>query len=189
MTARTSLTHPLQIAEVTAPGNEGRIGITFCPGKKQPAAMSGAWDRDLELDLDAIREWGASTVITLIEPHEMATLKVQAIAAETEARDMAWLHMPITDISAPDHRFDAAWAREGQGLMAAIRAGARVLVHCKGGLGRAGTIAALMLVELGADPDDAIRAVRKARPGAIETSEQEQFIQGYRAMSDASGMR
>ncbi|WP_373504903.1 cyclin-dependent kinase inhibitor 3 family protein [Aestuariivirga sp.] len=185
MTARTSLTHPLQIAEVTAPDAKGAIGITFCPGKVQPAAMSGAWHRDLGLDLDAIRKWGASTVITLIEHHEMKELRVQAIGADVAARGMDWLHMPITDVSVPDQRFTAAWKAEGQRLIAAIREGARVLVHCKGGLGRAGTVAALMLVDLGMDPQQAIQVVRKARPGAIETKAQEHYILNHGAMSGA----
>ena len=183
MATRTSLTHPLQIAEVTAPGTQGMIGITFCPGKMQPTAMSGSWNRDLGLDLDAIRHWGASTVITLIEHHEMKDSGVQVISAEVAARGMDWLHMPITDVSIPDHRFDAAWKEEGQRLIAAVREGGRVLVHCKGGLGRAGTVAALMLVELGMDADDAIRTVRAARSGAIETPAQEQFVRTYPTVS------
>jgi ADP-ribosyl-[dinitrogen reductase] hydrolase len=51
---RTSLSHPLLIAGVSAGPGLGRIGITFCPGKKQPGAMTGAWDRDLCVDLHAI---------------------------------------------------------------------------------------------------------------------------------------
>ena len=47
---RTSLTHPLQIAAVDAGPEFGRVGITFCPGKYDPHAMSGAWDRDLATD-------------------------------------------------------------------------------------------------------------------------------------------
>jgi ADP-ribosyl-[dinitrogen reductase] hydrolase len=54
-----------------------------------------------------------------------------------------------------------------------------VLVHCKGGLGRAGTVAALMLLELGMTPSDAIRMVRQARKGAIETPGQEQYVRGW----------
>jgi ADP-ribosyl-[dinitrogen reductase] hydrolase len=185
MTARTSLTHPLEIAEVTAPGAKGAIGITFCPGKKQNSAMSGAWDRDLGVDLDAIKRWGASTVITLIEPHEIKALKVEGIGADTAKRGMEWLHMPITDVSIPDHRFQAAWKLDGARLIAAVRGGERVLVHCKGGLGRAGTVAALMLVELGMEPERAIREVRKARRGAIETPEQERFVRTHITVSTA----
>jgi hypothetical protein len=51
---RTSLTHPLMIAEIQSKLGQGLIGLTFCPGKHQPDAMTGGWDRDLDLDLDAI---------------------------------------------------------------------------------------------------------------------------------------
>lgn len=173
---RTSLTHPLQIAEVSAPGATGVIGITFCPGKKQANAMSGVWDRDLRLDLDAIAAWGASTIITLIERHEMEELKVTGLSLEATARGITWLHMPITDVSAPDQRFAAAWTAHGGRLLDGVRQGEKVLVHCKGGLGRAGTVAALMLSELGLPPEEAIRSVRRARKGAIETAAQERYV-------------
>ena len=54
--------------------------------------------------------------------------------------------------------------------------GEDVYVHCKGGLGRAGTIAARLLVELGVSPKQAIADVRAARPGAIQTREQERYV-------------
>ncbi|WP_164549814.1 hypothetical protein [Altericroceibacterium xinjiangense] len=47
---RTSLTHPLEIAEVQPFEDVGKVGLTFCPGKKQASAATGAWDRNLELD-------------------------------------------------------------------------------------------------------------------------------------------
>jgi len=76
---RTSLTHPLQIAAVTAGPEFGRVGITFCPGKYDRHAMSGYWDRDLALDLDAVREWGAAAVVLGMEP-------TKAIASVRAAR-------------------------------------------------------------------------------------------------------
>jgi ADP-ribosyl-[dinitrogen reductase] hydrolase len=101
---RTSITHPLQIAEIgTGPG-QGRIGVTFCPGKKQPSAATGAWDRDLGLDVQTIADWGAVAVLTLIEDHEIRTLKVEGLGEAVRARHMDWLHLPITDVSTPDHR-------------------------------------------------------------------------------------
>jgi ADP-ribosyl-[dinitrogen reductase] hydrolase len=57
---KTSLTHPLQIAVVAAGSEFGRVGTTFCPGKYDRNASTGYWDRDLALDLDAIRNWGAA---------------------------------------------------------------------------------------------------------------------------------
>src|ERR1700676_1462494 len=68
---RTSLTHPLQIAIVSAGPDFGRVGITFCPGKYDRHAMTGEGVRDLSLDLDRVRDWGAAAVVTLLEPDEV----------------------------------------------------------------------------------------------------------------------
>ena len=86
--ARTSHTHPLQIAEVRAAPAQGRIGITFCPGKHDRSAHTGAWARDLAVDLDAIAAWGARLVLTLVEPHELAALQVPQLGAEVQRRGM-----------------------------------------------------------------------------------------------------
>ena len=52
-----------------------------------------------------------------------------------------------------------------------------MLVHCRGGLGRAGTVAARLLVEFGEGPDEAMRRVREARSRyAIETKSQEAHV-------------
>ena len=182
---RTSQTHPLQIAVVDALPGRGRIGITFCPGKKQPDALTGAWDRDLGLDVQAIADWGAAAVLTLIEPHEFEDLKVRGLGEAVHAQHMDWLHAPIRDVSTPDSRFEAVWAEIGEGLRDRLRAGFSILVHCKGGLGRAGMITARLLVELGVPVEEAVHRVRAARPGAIETTAQEAFVRSCRPVEEA----
>ena len=173
---RTSVSHPLQIAVVQPFEGSGRIGITFCPGKVQPGAMSGSWQRDLGLDLDEVSTWGAVAVLTLIEDHELATLKVTDMGAQVRARHMDWFHLPIPDVSVPDAAFEQQWKTVGPDMMNRLRAGFDVLVHCKGGLGRAGTIAARLMVESGVAPAEAVKAVRIVRPGAIETSAQLDYV-------------
>lgn len=181
----TSQSHPLQIAAVQAAPGFGLIGITFCPGKKQPNAASGAWDRDLGIDLDAVREWGAAAIVTLVENHELATLKVSDIGNATRQRHMTWHHLPIQDVSTPTADFEAAWANIGEGLRARLRDGFNVLVHCKGGLGRAGTIAARLMIELGVAPSEAEKVVKAARPNAIETDEQLTYALAHGAVPEA----
>jgi ADP-ribosyl-[dinitrogen reductase] hydrolase len=173
---KTSLTHPLQIAAVSPGSNFGRIGITFCPGKYDPDAMTGEWDRDLSIDLDTVRDWGAAAVLTLLEPKELVLLRVERLGEEVLRRNMLWFHLPIVDASIPDERFEQEWNSAGEELRSILRRGHDVLVHCRGGLGRAGTIAARLLVELGMEPTKAIRSVREVRPGAIETPDQENFV-------------
>jgi len=170
--ARTSKTHPLQIAEVRASPAHGRIGITFCPGKQDHFAHTGAWERDLGIDLDLIAAWGAKLVLTLVEPAELIALKVPMLGAEVHRRGIQWCHLPIADYSVPGKKFEEQWLTQGQAVRAMLRQGEDVLVHCKGGLGRAGMMAARLLVELGMAPEVAIHAVRHARKGAIETSAQ-----------------
>src|SRR5664279_6599908 len=169
---RTSISHPLQIATVSAGPNFGRIGLTLCPGKYDPYAISGAWNRDLAHDLDAIRDWGAAAVITLLESKELTLLRVKRLGEEVKRRNMEWFHLPIVDVSTPDEQFEDEWAVVGDHIRSKLRGGRHVLVHCRGGLGRAGTISARLLIELGTEPKIAVTMVRKARPGAIETSEQ-----------------
>lgn len=179
MRGRTSQSHPLQIAEISPLLGEtvgGKIGLTFCPGKKQVNAVTGAWNRDLAIDLDAIAAWGAAAVVTLVEPHELESLQVAQLGDEVRARHMAWYHLPIRDVSVPDAAFEAAWASAGEQLRNMVRHGFGVLVHCKGGLGRAGTIAARLLVELGMNHDTAVQQVRMVRPGAIETAAQLEHV-------------
>jgi ADP-ribosyl-[dinitrogen reductase] hydrolase len=103
-------------------------------------------------------------------------LKVSRLGEEVRARHMDWLHLPIRDVSVPDAAFEANWEHAGEAIRARLRAGFDVLVHCKGGLGRAGTIAARLLAELGWDADEAIFAVRAVRHGAIETLAQQRHV-------------
>ena len=52
MNAHRSHSHVLQI-DTLVPVGQGGLGLTFCPGKYDPHAQTGAWDRDLETDLHA----------------------------------------------------------------------------------------------------------------------------------------
>jgi ADP-ribosyl-[dinitrogen reductase] hydrolase len=180
---KSSLSDPLRIAEVSSAGGLGVIGLTSCPGKKDRAR---GWDRDLESDVAAIRDWGAEVVVSLIETSEFEFLEVTDLPSVVKEHGMRWVHMPIVDVSVPNRRFEARWAAGGADLRAVVRCGGRVLVHCRGGLGRAGTIAARLLIELGTDPDKAIRAVRHVRPGAIQTCEQERYVMACRPITEVA---
>jgi ADP-ribosyl-[dinitrogen reductase] hydrolase len=181
---RTSVSHRLEIAEVAPGPGMGKLGLTLCPGKVQSWGPTGAWQRDLALDLDVIAEWDAAAVVTLVEPHELERLQVPQLGEKVHERHMEWVHLPIRDRDVPDAAFEEAWLEAGERLRARLRSGFNVLVHCMGGLGRAGTIASRLLVELGWTPGDAIQAVRRVRPGALETDEQEDFVHGCIAVPE-----
>jgi ADP-ribosyl-[dinitrogen reductase] hydrolase len=100
---------------------------------------------------------------------------------------MKWVHLPIRNVSVPDLNFEASWIAAGAELRRVLQRGGSVLIHCRGGLGRARTIAARLLVESGMDAQSAIEAVRAVRPGAIETREQELHVRSCRQVINNPG--
>ena len=170
---RTSETDPLQIAEISL--GRGSIGLTICPGKKGPSVFGAPWDRNLRQDLEAIKAWGAVAVVTLMEEHEFELCCVPDLAYEIEAMGMDWYHLPIKDVDVPTEEFEPLWLYAGHRIRGHLAEGKKVLIHCRGGRGRTGIVAARLMIEQGHEPDDAIRHVRRVRPGAIETDAQEDY--------------
>lgn len=175
---RTSQSHPLQIAELPVGHLGGAVGITFAPGKKQAEAMTGSWNRDLGTELAAICSWGANHFVSLIEPWEFLELQISELPSHAALLGLHWHGLPIVDGAAPDANFLSAWSTLGPALSKALLGGQKVVVHCKGGLGRAGTVACMLLLDSGAmiSGSEVMREVRRVRPGALETQEQEHFV-------------
>ena len=171
---------PLERFDVRVPElGDAVIAITPCPGKRA---------RDLGSDLDELKAWGAAAVVTLVQQSELTSLDVADMGAQAETRGMRWFHCPIPDFDGPGGAFEAAWGGGGAGdaVRSLLRGGGKVVVHCRGGIGRAGTITARLLIELGvAEPDEALRRVRSARPGAVETWEQEAHVMGVRPVAES----
>jgi ADP-ribosyl-[dinitrogen reductase] hydrolase len=178
----TSFNCPLRVAHVPAGPALGAVGVTLCPGKKQSVSFSGIWQRDMDTDLDALQRWGAAAVVSLMPLQELLAVQAEHMGAACEARGIEWHHLPIPDVHVPDVAFETTWLYSGLRLREHLRAGRNVLLHCRGGLGRSGTIAARLLVELGWEADAAIRAVRTQRPGAIETRAQEAHVRRTQPM-------
>ena len=161
--SKTSLSHPLEIAELATRHAHGKIGVTFAPGKYDPSGSAGSWDRDLAMDLNRIADWGAKLVLTLLEDHELTLLRIPNLGHEVLRRNMEWVHLPIPDVSAPTADFDKEWPAQSERLRKKLHDGANIVIHCRGGIGRAGMVAAGLLVELGDAPDVPIAKARVAR--------------------------
>jgi len=172
---KTSQTDPLRIDSVQVNPLGGAIGMTLCPGKKAVSSVSGEWDRDLDADLAAIVHWGATVLLSLIEPHEFETLGVARMKQGLPA-GIAHFVLPIVDGAVPSGTWERAWADAGPQIRERLALGERIVIHCRGGLGRTGMVAARLLVEFGEVPAIAMRRVRAARPGAIENRRQEEYV-------------
>ena len=83
----------------------------------------------------------------------------------------------------PDKDFKYKWETTKVLLKNELIDGKNIVLHCRGGKGRAGTIAAILLVEFNYEKQEAIDLVRSRRKGAIESKIQEDFIFSYRAVN------
>ena len=174
---RTSDTHPLYINWIPVEGDEGKIGITLCPGKYQPVSSTGAWNRDLVTDIAALRTAGTQRLVSLVTEEDKQMLRVPTLPLEVVARGIEWDHLPIPDTTAPTDAWMEAAAPVMQHLLTAIPDGEVVVVHCMGGLSRAGLFVSLYLWMRGMAMPEAIEHVRAMRsPNCINFSQQQFLI-------------
>lgn len=139
-----------------------------CPGRSGVGTLGD--------DVAAIAAWGATAVITLIKETEAEQPGVADLGDMVERAGIDWHHLPIADFCTPDRSFHHRWTYTGHVARRRLRAGHKVLVHCRDGLGRTGTVVARLLIEFGMAPDQAIQAVRAARTGAIENDAQGAYV-------------
>lgn len=145
----------------------GRLGMTILPGRKDRG-------RSLADDLAVLREQGVSRLFTLATPDELEWAGVGELRAAAER-----LCITVESCAIPDQRAPTLDQAEAlvRSILASLAEGRSVVVHCVGGLGRTGTIAACVLVARGASAADAIATVRRVRgPRAVETEEQERRV-------------
>jgi ADP-ribosyl-[dinitrogen reductase] hydrolase len=177
--SRTSVTHPIRVDWLpeTFESAEGRVGLTFAPGKSGPSIHGAPWARDLRLDLDRLRGLHrVDCLVSLLESKELPMLGIRDYRTEAAARGLVLLESPIPDLHPPTMEQALKTTDLVQRL---AEAGRRVVIHCRGGLGRAGTVGACLLIRRGHDADAALTAVRGVREGAVETPRQEAFLRSF----------
>jgi protein-tyrosine phosphatase len=115
----------------------------------------------------ALERAEATTMVCLVEAHELSDRYPDYLAW---LRDHAGPHGDGTAMWFPIHDLHAPPLDRAQPflhtLVERIQRGERLLMHCAAGIGRAGTMAVCVLIELGVPADEALAIVAAARPMA-----------------------
>lgn len=142
-----------------------------------PRPRAGDW---LEDEVGLWQREGLSTVVSLLEPAEVAELELGAEPSVCASRGIEFRSFPIPDRGVPVSAaaFDSFLAP----LVKNLREGASLGVHCRAGIGRAGLTAACILVRAGIPYPLAFPAISRARRVKVpDTEQQELWTQRFAA--------
>jgi len=151
--------------------NSPKIAITLLPGRKDRG-------RNLDEDIRTICQNKIQSVLCLLTMNEFSEYGVENLLKAYAEAGLSLKHVPIKDQGIPSRQVMdeiSGW------LDSESQKNHNVLVHCVGGLGRSGAIAASYIKKKFAlSGDNAIALVRESRSErAIETGEQEDFVLNY----------
>ena len=189
MEVRTSGTHPIRVDYLDVQPWKGRLGITFAPGKRNESYHDFLWQRDLADDLERMRSvYGVEVVVTLLEEEEMEWMGIPDLRRAVEEAGMESLWFPIEDLGVPPGERFLEFMDVARSVVERLDEGRSVVVHCRGGLGRSGMVAACLLALKGVRPVEAIRAVRRARgQAAVEMPGQEEYVEEVGSVGSERG--
>lgn len=208
-----AVSHPLRVSWVANScleepySHHGSLAISACPGAKTRSTQ-----RNIKQDLSFVRDtYGISHIVCLLNDAELRvriqsaawlcaspttlhtwysclqTLGIRDYQDKVSQHGMSYSVMPVIDMAIPESAHDSFKLVDQ--MASDMAAGKGVLVHCRQGVGRAGMIAACVLLRLGcvACPQQAIDHVRSHRHKcAVQTARQEQFVHWYGANMSVS---
>jgi protein-tyrosine phosphatase len=156
-------------------GGPGRLGTMARP-------RGGKW---LAEEMAGLAAAGVTVLVSLLTDTEMTSLGLTGEDAAAEAAGLDFLRLPTPDFHVPDRSATLALALD---LRARLAAGASIVVHCYGGVGRSSTLAAVVLVLEGLAPADAWDRIAVARGRPVpETAAQRAFVIGLPDSSRPAG--
>ena len=149
-----------------------KIGISHCPGKLSEKIGSTT---QLYSDLKSLEQQKIHCIVTLANDAEIVDLGIKNFSESISIFNFLHYRERINDLSVPGFGQNENIKALLKNIKNQINFKKNVLVHCNAGLGRSGLIAALLVKTMGVF-SDSISHIRRHRPGAIETKEQEDFI-------------
>jgi len=154
---------------VTARADAGGNGIWWVV----PGLLCGMSRPGLVGDAaDAYRELTGHGVRTLLCLEERCAYAIEPV----RAAGLSLHRFPMPDMAPPSFSQAVDICRLAE---PAIRANDGIAVHCRGGLGRTGTVLAAILVWFGDTAAMAVQRVRAAKPRAIQSEAQQRFLTDF----------
>lgn len=156
--------HPFDILSLD---NGARLIFTPCPGTK---------GEPLTDVMNSLKAAGADAVVTMMPETELLKHQVEALPDICISTGMRWFHLPVEDSCAPEAPFEAKFATQKESLLTLLRSGATLVIHCHGGSGRTGLMAAILMLELGYAPALVKTQIQTLRPKSLTSPVQVNYL-------------
>jgi protein-tyrosine phosphatase len=128
-------------------------------GRLATMAHPAGGDR-LDDEMAALRIAGVDVLVSLQTANEQAEIGLIDEAAAAARAGIEFRHLPIADMGVPEA---VTVAPAISAVSHDLTSGRHVVIHCWAGIGRSSTIAAAVLIQLGATAADACATVSAAR--------------------------
>ena len=151
------MSHPFDV--FSTPVFSGQLLFTPCPATKNSSLADA---------VTTLKQAGATGIITLMADAELAENAAAEIGQVSQQMGLQWYQLPVADDAAPAADFQAAWHQHSAEILQRLQAGETLAIHCKGGSGRTGLIAAQIVLAAGGVLDTTIAAVQALRPRALQ---------------------
>lgn len=153
--------------------NGAQFIFTPCPGTKESS---------LEAAVNTLATAGAKAVITVLPDEEIQTLDVSDLGKQIIHSGMQWFQLPIEDGQSPGSLFLSTFSAVKNELVTLLKNKSTIAIHCRGGSGRTGLLAAILLLELGVDWRSTKSLVQSARPNALTLDAHTHFLETHYAI-------
>lgn len=142
--------------------------LTPCPGTKELGLIES---------LQQLKDQGAVGIVTALSLDELEKAGVADLPEEARKLGLEWFHQPIVDDQDPGTGFDAHWDENNPKVQELLQNGGKIALHCMGGSGRTGLLAAHILLEQGWTLDNIKQEVKTLRPTAFTKKPQIEYIE------------
>ena len=181
---RTSTTEPYEVAWLDLGSVEeladarGALGMAAAPGQYDAQAQV---ERDLAVDLQRLRDdHRVDALLLLLDDAEMDALRLADLPGAAGDAGIDLLRYPIVDFGVPEDPLTFGEVLDD--VLARVREGERIVIACRGGFGRTGTVTGCLLRQADVAPEEAVALVRQTRPGAIEREAQQSFVEAWNGL-------
>ena len=161
------------LAEIEIPTTDAVLGMTYCQGKPD---KNGVLAQDPLSNISQIKKWGASAVISLLNDKELTDYNSQQLGDNIRNAGLTWFHHPFEDNGVPTEKFTQRWKQQQSALHEILKAGKKVMIHCRGGKGRTGLICAQILLEMDVPFDQSVELVKSNRQGALSKDSHIEYL-------------